>query len=105
MMKPRKPKESSVERDCVEWARERGILVTKNDTRANAGVPDRVFWLPGGRVLIIEFKRPGEDVELGSIQQGFIEHLRSAGYWIEVVETKLEFTRYVEYYLKKKGNR
>lgn len=83
MPKPRKPKESALESKCVSWARDRGILVTKNDTRANAGVPDRVFWPPGGRPLVVEFKREGEKPE--PLQAGIIAALTRSGYTVVVV--------------------
>ncbi len=105
MPKPRKPKESALERACVAWARDRGILVTKNDTRANAGVPDRVFWLPGGRPLVVEFKREGEAVKPRSVQEGILHHLVREGYYAAAVDTFEEFVAYATAMINRKGGR
>jgi hypothetical protein len=93
-----KPKESKLERDCVAWARDRGILVTKNDTRANKGVPDRVFWLPGGRSLVVEFKAPGKRPT--ALQKTLLDCLKDAGYWACAVDDFEVFRITVEQILK-----
>lgn len=46
------------------------------------GWPDRVFLIPGGRPLIIEFKAPGEEPE--PRQEFRIECLRKWGYEVHV---------------------
>jgi len=57
----RRPLETSVERrvarDAVTLY---GVVSFKLTLRHNAGWPDRLFLVPGGRPLFIEFKRPGE---------------------------------------------
>src|SRR5580765_7258037 len=53
-------KESKTEKDVKKWAEEVGILVVKMNLRGRKGWPDRIFILPNGLVLWVEFKRPGE---------------------------------------------
>lgn len=51
----------------------------------NRGYMDRLFWIPGGRPLLIEFKVPGEEPE--PLQAYRIERLREIGYDVEVHTT------------------
>jgi hypothetical protein len=88
------PRESKVQSWCIQWARARSILVTKNDTRANAGVLDYNFWLPGGRPLVVEFKAEGGSFRPG--QEAILDGLITAGYAAVVVVTEKEFLQAVE---------
>jgi hypothetical protein len=59
-----------------------GVASCKLTTPGKAGYPDRMFFIPGGRPLFIEFKRPGETPEP---LQVLIHHmLRALGYDVEV---------------------
>lgn len=49
------------------------------------GYPDRFFWIPGGRPLLIEFKRPGFPLE--PLQVHRHEELKELGYDVETHET------------------
>ena len=72
--------ESAIESACVKHATKRGCLSVKLQGGA-VGTPDRLFLLPGGRTMIVEFKtlagrvRPrqrhvmGEFVRLGPFGQ------------------------------------
>ena len=53
-------RESTVEQRVVRWAEKNGVPSLKLELQHNAGWPDRVFLLPGGRAVFIEFKRKGE---------------------------------------------
>lgn len=53
-------KESTTEQSVCRFARERGILAWKLTSPGNRGVPDRMFLGGKGRVVFIEFKRPGK---------------------------------------------
>lgn len=53
--------ESSIERRVVDDAAERlGLRSLKLNLRYDAGWPDRLWLIAGGRPLFSEFKRPGE---------------------------------------------
>lgn len=51
--------ESSIERKVVKWCKEHRVLTTKLNGLGQRGKPDRVFWLPRGKAVLAEFKRPG----------------------------------------------
>lgn len=51
--------ESSIERKVVKWCKEHRVLTTKLNGFGSRGKPDRVFWMPGGKAVLAEFKRPG----------------------------------------------
>lgn len=38
-----------------------GVISSKLVTPGETGFPDQIFWLPGGKPFLIEFKRPGEE--------------------------------------------
>lgn len=59
-----------------------GIESIKLNTLSDSGYPDRLFWLPGGKPLMIEFKRPGFRPTPKQIHVH--EKLRSLGYQVEV---------------------
>jgi hypothetical protein len=51
--------EKRIERRVVEGARQAGGLAIKWSAPAFAGVPDRIVFLPGGRIILVEVKAPG----------------------------------------------
>ena len=50
-----------------------------------AGVPDRIVFLPGGRIIFVELKRPGEKPT--PLQNRIIEMLRELGADVRVVDS------------------
>jgi hypothetical protein len=83
----RRRQESAIERWCVKWARQHGILVSK--LTDPTGAPDRAFWISGGRPIIIEFKDP--QGKLTDLQSHYQEKFSKLGYDVFVVKTKEEF--------------
>ena len=67
---------------CSRALTELGLMGTKLVTPGRRGSPDRIFWLPGGKPLLIEFKRPGEQPD--PFQAHIHAHLKLLGYIIEV---------------------
>lgn len=53
-------KESKVQSDVREWAEERGCIVVKPHEQYHVNFPDRIFFLPNGRTVCIEFKATGK---------------------------------------------
>jgi hypothetical protein len=89
-------RESPLEARAVAWARWRGIITAKM-TLCN-GVPDRVFFVPGGRPIIGEFKARGLAPEPGSLQEWHLARLQECGYiaccwdtWDAFLETMKEW--------------
>lgn len=72
--------EARIERRVARDAKERlGVLSWKLAHVANeTGVPDRLFLVPGGRPLLIEFKAPGQP--LRPKQAWWAETLTTLGY-------------------------
>jgi len=58
--------ESKIERRFVQGVKALGCLAYKFVSPGNAGVPDRIVILPGGRVLFVELKT--DDGKLSLIQ-------------------------------------
>lgn len=82
----RPSEKASVENPVVKLAQRLGVPVLKVNPLWAAGWPDRVFFVPGGRPLIIEFKRPGGTTR--PKQDEVIAKLRSLGYDVEVIDNK-----------------
>jgi hypothetical protein len=85
----RNRRESALEAWCVREARAHGILVSKNTECV--GMPDRTFWLPGGRPLVPEFKRPDGKGEPSPAQVARMKRLREHGYDAPLIDSKEGF--------------
>ena len=92
-------RESSLEAWCVKWARDRGVQVSKNTELV--GIPDRTFWVPGGKPLVPEFKDPGGGGEASPAQLWHMAKLREIGYDAPLVDSKEKFLEL----MRKKGVR
>ena len=57
--------EKDIEAKVVKWAKVRGCLVLKANGLGQRSFPDRIFFLPNGKVVMIEFKRPGGKLSEG----------------------------------------
>lgn len=58
--KPKPPLEKDIEKKVCAWAKQQGCLVYKFTSPSQRSVPDRMFVLPYGTVVFIEFKAPGK---------------------------------------------
>ena len=93
-MKPgqgKRRRESTLEARAVKWARARGVQVGK--LTECVGLPDRIFFAPGGRPLVLEFKDPGGRGEPSPTQVWHVVRLKKHGYaarFIDSWETFLE---------------
>jgi hypothetical protein len=76
-------RESPLEARCVKWARWKGAVVAK--LTGCAGVPDRIFFLPGGAALIVEFKAEDEAPE--ELQSWYLKTLRKHGFTVAHCDT------------------
>lgn len=85
-MKRKAELEIEVELDVVAWAENRGWLVRKMQYPGRRTCPDR-FFFRDGRLVIIEFKRPG--IETADVLQAR-EHRRYAkvGWKVHVVNDR-----------------
>lgn len=75
--------ERDIEAKVVRWAQAHGILVLKLNLIGNTGWPDRLF-LHRGRVVFIEFKRPGDKLERNQPER--VDELQRRGFTVGVVD-------------------
>lgn len=85
--------ESEIEGAVSEWCTERNILHAKFSPFGRAGYQDHVYFIYGGRPVLIEYKRPGE--ELRKLQKHYYYLLKELGYDVAVAQTKLEAITYL----------
>ena len=76
--------ESTLEKRVCGLALQRGVIGLKLNVHGQTGWPDRLFLIPGGRPLFIEFKRPGGKGVLSPKQIHIHSILRAAGYQVEI---------------------
>ena len=78
--------EKELERKLVKAVHGCGAVAWKMSSPGRAGVPDRIVLLPGGQVLFIELKRPGETQR--PLQVHVAQQLRILGFPVEVVDSE-----------------
>jgi uncharacterized protein YyaL (SSP411 family) len=74
--------ESSIEIKVCNKAFGLGVRGIKLNIKSSTGWPDRMFLIPGGRPLFIEFKKPGEKPTKKQLHIHTL--LRELGYQVEV---------------------
>lgn len=75
--------ESTVEKKVCKYAKDKlGIINIKVKAAGKRGYPDRMFFIPGGKPLFIEFKKPGEDAR--PLQKYIHRILGDLGYEVQV---------------------
>lgn len=65
-------------------AKQFGALVIKGFFRGRRGWPDKFYFFPGGRLLLVEYKRPGEEAEPD--QKAIHRKLRRRGFQVLVID-------------------
>lgn len=78
----------AVENPVVKYAVGLGVKVIKVNPLWSAGWNDRIFFVPGGRPLIIEFKREGG--KTSKLQEERHAYLLKNGYDHHVIDNKEE---------------
>lgn len=79
-----RPIEKKIEASVCIYAKSRGVMVTKFTSPGYRGMPDRIFWVPGGKPLLVEFKRLGGSL---SALQGYVKlKLESLGYEVKIID-------------------
>jgi hypothetical protein len=79
--------ESYIEGNVQGIAEAHGWLVRKVKWIGRVGCPDRLY-MKGGRVLFIEFKRPGKDLEPRQVRE--IKRMRNHGVEVHVIDNIAE---------------
>ena len=81
--------ESKIEKKAVRliW-RKLGIKGLKLRIIGETGFPDRLFLLPGGKPVFIEFKAPGEKARPKQIK--IHNDLKELGYIVKVIDNEID---------------
>lgn len=76
--------ESYIEKQVIKAAESAGFMQRKVQYINRRGAPDRWLFGPGGRLIIIEFKKEGEKPE--PHQEREIARLRNLGFEVHVID-------------------
>lgn len=90
--------EKEIEKKVWKYAEEQGFLQYKFSSPAHAGVPDRLFISPTGRVFFIEFKAKGKKPT--PLQNREILRIQQKGTSVFVVDN-VEYGKHVIEMVKK----
>lgn len=77
--------EKEVESHLERGAKKLGGKAYKWVSPQNSGVPDRIVILPGGRIVFVETKKPGEKAR--RLQEEVHKKLRKLGCDVRVIDT------------------
>lgn len=77
-------KESRIESRLVKEVKKLG-LCWKFISPGVSGVPDRMVLLPGGRIIFVELKAPGEKAR--ALQEYRHKQLRKLGFRVEIIDS------------------
>jgi len=77
--------ESFLEKKFVEAVKNIGAKIFKFTSPGMAGVPDRIVLIPGGEIIFVELKKPGE--KLRPLQLKRKKDLEAMGFQVEVVDS------------------
>lgn len=89
-------RESEIEKKVCDYARTHGWLSRKWSSPGQNGVPDRLFFGPEGRLLIVEFKATGQTPT--KLQSKEIGRLRDLGHFVEVIDDVEQGKRLLDAY-------
>jgi len=78
--------ESKVERAVCQHAQHKGWVALKLNGPGDRGKPDRLFMGPGGRVIVVEFKRPGAKPR--KLQRWWQSRLQKLGHAVYVIDNE-----------------
>ena len=79
-------REKAIETYLRDQVRKAGGAAMKWVSPGNSGVPDRIVFLPGGRVVFVELKAPGKKpTQLQLVQH---ERLRALGCDVRVIDSR-----------------
>lgn len=89
-------REKEIEQYLVKKVKEIGGKAFKFVSPGNAGVPDRMVCLPGGRIFFVELKAPG--CKTTALQDLQIKKLYDLGFNVMVTDNKETIDRLIEFW-------
>lgn len=79
-------RESTVENNLVKKVKAAGGTAYKFTSPGRKAVPDRLVLLPGGRMVFVECKAPGEQPRADQVREHI--RLRALGFKVVVLDSK-----------------
>ncbi|ADZ41829.1 TPA: VRR-NUC domain-containing protein [Yersinia enterocolitica] len=79
-------REDSIEDHLVKEVKKVGGIAYKFISPGRRSVPDRLVLLPGGKVIFVECKAPGEKPTAAQLREH--EKLRALGFTVRVLDSK-----------------
>ena len=90
--------EKQIEKAVCDYAKSKGVLCYKFVSPGHAGVPDRMFITPTGKVFFIEFKRMGGKAT--PLQMREVKRLQSHDVDVAIVDDVTEGQFYIDQMLE-----
>lgn len=87
------PQEVDNEDELKKAVERLGGLCLKFRSPGNRGVPDRICFLPGGRLYLAELKRPKKGLD--PLQKYFKKIFESLGFEVHVLDTKEKIKQFI----------
>jgi len=88
--------ESDIEAAVIEWVEDQGGYSLKLKIENERGWPDQTIWLPEGRVIVPELKRPKKN-DGGSVnQKKWVRRLTALGFATGFCESLEEVKRLLD---------
>lgn len=94
-MKATETSEKVFERTMSKYVNDKGGIAIKMLSQFVNGLPDRLYLLPGGRALFVEFKSTGKKPT--KIQEHIIGRIRKLGFTVLVVDSPETYKNAVLY--------
>ena len=91
----RRVRERNLERKIVEAVRSQGGVCLKWTSPGFTGVPDRIVFLPGGRIGFVEVKRPDGKGRESERQKRVAQILTLLGQKVRTVSSMKEFEEFI----------
>ena len=79
-------RENLIERYLVKRVRDLGGMAVKQIWQGRRGAPDRLVVLPGGRMVFVECKAPGQKAKDHQLREH--DRLRKLGVMVVVIDSK-----------------
>lgn len=84
-MKANETSEKVFERTLSKYVNDKGGIAIKMLSQFVNGLPDRLYLIPGGHALFVEFKSTGKKPT--KIQEHIIDRIRKVGFAVLVVDS------------------
>lgn len=94
-MKATETSEKVFERTLSKYVNDKGGIAVKLLSQFVNGLPDRLYLIPGGNALFVEFKSTGKKPT--KIQEHIIDRIRKVGFTVMVVDSPETYKNAVLY--------